>query len=90
MDWTMKTDPSGLQTRWSEQLAARYLAEGHWQRTTIVDAARAAARKEPGRTFQIEGERRMTQGEVWEQALRLARFEENDPVKTPYSYGVMG
>jgi sarcosine oxidase subunit beta len=22
--------------------------------------------------------------------LRLARFEENDPVKTPYSYGVMG
>jgi len=23
-------------------------------------------------------------------ALRLARFEENDPVKTPYSYGVMG
>lgn len=23
-------------------------------------------------------------------ALRLARFEENEPVKTPYSYGVMG
>ncbi len=23
-------------------------------------------------------------------ALRLARFDENDPVKTPYSYGVMG
>jgi sarcosine oxidase subunit beta len=23
-------------------------------------------------------------------ALRLARFEENDPVKTPYAYGVMG
>jgi sarcosine oxidase subunit beta len=22
--------------------------------------------------------------------LRLARFDENDPVKTPYSYGVMG
>ena len=23
-------------------------------------------------------------------ALRLSRFSENDPVKTPYSYGVMG
>jgi hypothetical protein len=23
-------------------------------------------------------------------ALRFARFDENDPVKTPYSYGVMG
>ena len=23
-------------------------------------------------------------------ALRYARFDENDPVKTPYSYGVMG
>ena len=22
--------------------------------------------------------------------LRLARFDENDPVKTPYGYGVMG
>ncbi len=22
--------------------------------------------------------------------LRLARFAENDPVKTPYNYGVMG
>ena len=22
--------------------------------------------------------------------LRLTRFEENDPVKTPYAYGVMG
>jgi hypothetical protein len=22
--------------------------------------------------------------------LRLARFDDNDPVKTPYSYGVMG
>jgi hypothetical protein len=23
-------------------------------------------------------------------ALRLARFDEEDPVKTPYAYGVMG
>jgi hypothetical protein len=22
--------------------------------------------------------------------LRFARFDENDPVKTPYAYGVMG
>ena len=24
MEWTMKTDPSGLQTRWSDELARRY------------------------------------------------------------------
>jgi len=74
MDWAMKTDPSGLRTRWSEALAARYLAEGHWRPTTLVDAARARVLADPGRTFQIEGERAMTRAEVWDEALRLARF----------------
>jgi acyl-CoA synthetase (AMP-forming)/AMP-acid ligase II len=74
MHWTMKTDPGGLQTRWCQELADRYLAEGHWTNTTMVDAARKAVTEDPGHIFQIEGERRMTRREVWDQALRLAGF----------------
>ncbi|MET0587818.1 MAG: AMP-binding protein [Novosphingobium sp.] len=74
MEWTTKTDPSGLQTRWCPQLAERWLAEGHWTNTTLVDVARAAAAAEPEHVFQIEGERQMTRAEVWDQSLRLAGF----------------
>lgn len=74
MDWTMKTDPSGLRTRWSDELAARYFAEGHWQAGTLVDAARARVAADPGRIFQVEGDLHVTRGEVWDQSLRLARF----------------
>jgi acyl-CoA synthetase (AMP-forming)/AMP-acid ligase II len=74
MEWTMKTDPSGLQTRWSEQLAQQYLAAGHWQRTTLVDVARAAVAEDPGHVLLIEGARRITRAEAWDQALRLAGF----------------
>ena len=74
MEWTMKTDPSGLQVRWCEALAARYRSEGHWMDTTMVDAARQAVAAAPDHVFQIEGERAMTRGEVWEQGLRLAGF----------------
>jgi acyl-CoA synthetase (AMP-forming)/AMP-acid ligase II len=74
MDWTMKNDPGGLRTRWCQELADRYLAEGHWTDTTLVDTARAAVAANPGHAFQIEGERRMTRAEVWDQSLRLAGF----------------
>ena len=74
MTWTTKTDPSGLETRWSDETAERYLAEGHWQRTTLVDAARTMLARDPDAPFQIEGEQRMTRGEVWHQALRLTAF----------------
>jgi acyl-CoA synthetase (AMP-forming)/AMP-acid ligase II len=74
MNWTMNTDPSGFMTRWSEDLAQRYLAEGHWTPTTMVDAARRAVSASPDHVYQIEGERRVTRREVWEEALRLSRF----------------
>ncbi|HEX7821127.1 MAG TPA: AMP-binding protein [Sphingobium sp.] len=70
----MKTDPGGLSVRWSEEMAGRYLAEGHWTRTTLVDAARAAVAADAGATFQIEGTRTVTRGELWDQSLRLAGF----------------
>ena len=74
MKWTMKTDPAGFQTRWSEELAQRWFAEGHWRRETLTHAARAAVKADPGHAMLIEGERVVTRGEVWDQSLRLAGF----------------
>ncbi len=74
MSWTMKTDPSGWNIRWSEDLAARYRAEGHWRDETLVDAARAAVAEDPSRILLVEGSRKLTRGEAWDQALRLAGF----------------
>ncbi|WP_284259077.1 AMP-binding protein [Acidocella aquatica] len=70
----MKTDPGGWQTRWAEDLAKRYLAEGHWRNSTLVDAARAAVAENPSRILLIEGTTHLTRGEAWNQALRLAGF----------------
>ncbi len=74
MEWIMKTDPSGFQVRWCEDLAQRWFAEGHWQAETLVDQARARMAEDPNRLYQIEGDRRVTRGELWDQALRLAGF----------------
>lgn len=74
MEWTMRIDPGGFRTRWCQELAERYLAEGHWTNSTLVDAARAAVSERPDHVFQIEGDRRMTRAEVWDQSLRLAGF----------------
>lgn len=74
MEWIMKTDPSGFQVRWCEELAQRWFAEGHWQAETLVDQARTRMADDPDRLYQIEGDRRVTRRDVWDQALRLAGF----------------
>ena len=74
MSWTFRTDPSGWQTRWSEEISARWLSEGHWRPETLVDHARAAAAADPAATMLIEGEHRLTRGACWDQALRLAAW----------------
>ncbi|KMS52051.1 hypothetical protein V474_03080 [Novosphingobium barchaimii LL02] len=74
MNWSMVTDPSGFQTRWSDELAQRYLTQGHWTNTTLVDAARQSLAEDPEHTLLIEGDRRLTRREAWDQALRLAGF----------------
>ena len=74
MHWTTKTDPAGFSTRWCDELAQQWLDAGEWTPTTVVDAARKAVAAAPDRVFQIEGERRMTRGEVWDQSRRLAGF----------------
>ena len=74
MSSTMKSDPSGFQTRWNDDLSARWLAEGHWRQETLVDAARRAVAEDAGRIFQIERDERTSRGEIWDKSLRLARF----------------
>ncbi|MEY2927227.1 MAG: hypothetical protein RL367_1704 [Pseudomonadota bacterium] len=74
MTWTMKTDPGGFQTRWSDTLAAQYLAGGHWLPETLTDIARAAVAASPDHILLIEGQRRVSRGEAWQQALQLAGF----------------
>jgi acyl-CoA synthetase (AMP-forming)/AMP-acid ligase II len=74
MSWRLRTDPSGFQVRVSDETAARYRAAGHWRDATLVDAARAALQADPDGVLLMEGERRLTRGQVWDQALRLAAF----------------
>ena len=70
----LKRDPSGWDIRWSDDLAERYRAEGSWMDATLVDTARAAVAEDARRTLLIEGERHLTRGEAWDQALRVAGF----------------
>jgi acyl-CoA synthetase (AMP-forming)/AMP-acid ligase II len=74
MTWTMKTDPGGLLTRWSDDVAQQYFDAGYWQDETLVDVARKAVAEDPNHVLLIEGERRMIRAEAWDQALRLAGF----------------
>ena len=81
MKLTMRTDPSGFQTRWLDELADRYRAEGHWRDTTLVDSARLALAADPDHLLMIEGDRHLTRRECWEQALRLAGFFQSRGLK---------
>jgi acyl-CoA synthetase (AMP-forming)/AMP-acid ligase II len=74
MSWSLHTDPSGFKVRASDAVTARYRAAGHWRDTTLLDAARAALRADPEAVLLIEGERRLTRREAWDQALRLVGF----------------
>ncbi|MBU6266627.1 MAG: AMP-binding protein [Sphingomonadales bacterium] len=74
MEWTQRTQPNGWQTRWSDGWAARWKAEGHWTDRTLPEIARETLARDPDKTYQIEGERRMTRAQVWDQSLRLAGF----------------
>jgi acyl-CoA synthetase (AMP-forming)/AMP-acid ligase II len=74
MSWSLRTDPSGFRVRWSEETAQRYRAAGYWRDETLTDSARAALRENPDGVLLIEGERRLTRAQAWDQALRLVAF----------------
>jgi acyl-CoA synthetase (AMP-forming)/AMP-acid ligase II len=74
MSWRLRTDPSGFETRWSDDAAAAYRAAGHWRDETLGDVARRAYREAPDRLLLVEGDRRVTRAEAWDAASRLAAF----------------
>ncbi|RZK03522.1 MAG: cyclohexanecarboxylate-CoA ligase [Novosphingobium sp.] len=74
MTWTLRTDASGIQMRWSDAAAQAWREAGHWRDETLADVARAAVAEDPEHVLLIEGERRVTRAEAWDQALRLAGF----------------
>jgi acyl-CoA synthetase (AMP-forming)/AMP-acid ligase II len=81
MTWTLRTDPSGFRTRWSEEAAEAWRAAGYWRDSTLADAARQAVADKPEAVLLIEGERRVTRAEQWNEALRLAGFFQSRGLK---------
>jgi acyl-CoA synthetase (AMP-forming)/AMP-acid ligase II len=73
-DWTLRQDPSGFRIRWSQTAAQRYKESGYWRESTLVDIARVGVLEDPQRVLLIEGDRRLTRTQVWQQALQLAAF----------------
>jgi len=74
MSWTLRTDPSGFATRWSDDAAASYRATDYWRDETLADVARRTYREAPDRLLLIEGDRRLARAEAWDAAARLAAF----------------
>ncbi|MEO6718632.1 MAG: AMP-binding protein [Novosphingobium sp.] len=74
MSWTTHTDPSGWQTRWSDEFATKWRAEGHWTEPTLRDFARTRCAEDPDKAMLIEGDNRLTRGACRDQALRLAAW----------------
>uniref|UniRef100_UPI0035C9CD5F AMP-binding protein n=1 Tax=uncultured Sphingomonas sp. TaxID=158754 RepID=UPI0035C9CD5F len=69
-----RVDPSGFEIRWDQTRAKRYLDEGFWTDSTLVDVARAAVAEGPARVLLVEGTVELTRREAWDRALRLAKF----------------
>ncbi len=74
MTATLRTDPGGFRIRWSDTTAQAYRAAGHWRDETLTAVARRAVQADPGRVLLIEGDKRLTRGEAWGMASRLASF----------------
>ncbi|MDI2029462.1 (2,3-dihydroxybenzoyl)adenylate synthase [Saccharopolyspora sp. TS4A08] len=59
-------------TLWPDEFAERYRAAGYWQGYTFGQMLRVRATKHPDRVAVVEGERRITYGELDSRADRLA------------------
>src|SRR5262249_13801668 len=74
MSWTLRADPSGFATRWSDDAAAHYRAAGYWRDETLADVARRARREEPDRLLLVDGDRRPPCAEVGAASSPLPAF----------------
>jgi len=62
----------GRSIRWDDERAKAAYGQGHWVRTTLVDALIAAVNEEPDRVVVIERSHSLTVSELYSQASRLA------------------
>ena len=74
MTWRIETDISGFSVRRSAEAAHRYREGGWWTDETLPTIARARTAEDPSRVLLIEGERRLTRGQAWDEARRLSTF----------------
>lgn len=58
--------------KWPEQRAESYRAAGYWRGQTLGDLLRVSAARDPGGIALVEGSRRMTYGELEEEAGHIA------------------
>ena len=73
-----RREVAGWSIRWDEALAAEARRHGWWLDHTIGEAARELAERDPGRLLVIDGERRLTAGELYADAIRLAAAMRRD------------
>lgn len=59
-------------TPWPETFARRYRARGHWEGISIPAALAAAAAQRPDKVALVDGDQRVTYGQLVERIERLA------------------
>jgi len=72
---------AGWSIRWDEARAAEARAGGWWIDRTIGQAALELVRDEPDRVLLIDGDRRLTAGQLYADAVRLADGMRRDGLK---------
>jgi acyl-CoA synthetase (AMP-forming)/AMP-acid ligase II len=70
----LKIDPGGWRTRLSDEVIARYRAEGIWDDQTIADRLDAVAARDPGKPLLVDGVRTLSAAELRSEAIRLSRL----------------
>ncbi len=74
MPFEIRRDIGGFPLRWSEEYARQWREAGYWREETLADIARASVERNPDKVLLIENGRKLTRGEVYDAALRLAAY----------------
>ncbi len=70
----LRRDISGFRVRWSDEYARRWRQAGYWREETLADIALEQTFRDPQRTLLIEGDVRHSREAIYNAALRLANY----------------
>ncbi|WP_422059859.1 AMP-binding protein [Sphingopyxis sp.] len=73
-DQAYRQDVGGWRTRWDSARAERAVRGGDWTNRTIADFAAERVAADPGRILLIDGEDRLSCGDLYDRARRLAGY----------------